>query len=66
MKCDKCGGTGRVGETEEEGGELMECDFCKKEKGCFYRPNPFAEDVLDDTTPYWLCGDCLSELAMDI
>ena len=31
-----------------------------------WRTNPFAEEIFDDHTHYWLCAECASEDADDI
>lgn len=31
-----------------------------------YGPNPFAEEIHDDDTCYWMCKECRYQAAMDV
>lgn len=48
---------------EEE--KRVRCPICG-EMGATYGPDPYAEEIGNDDTPVWECGDCRHESAMDI
>ena len=45
------------------------CECCGTlfwKKDMVFGPNPFNEDVHDDPTPEWLCGECREMLWWEI
>lgn len=43
------------------------CESCNRLKDdVTYGPNPYQQEINDDPTPCWMCGDCRFESAMDI
>lgn len=52
--------------------DVHECYYCGQwatiddENPVTYGPNPFKDEINDDQTPFWICGDCRYESRMDI
>jgi len=42
------------------------CCSCGTMKNLSYAPDPFSEEINNDSTPVWECEDCRHQRAMDI
>ena len=46
--------------------EKNECCICGTTENLEYGPDPYAQDVNEDDTPVWECGNCRYESVQDI
>jgi hypothetical protein len=42
------------------------CDKCHEQKTLYYLKDPYASEILDDDTMYWMCMECFDNSCDEI
>ena len=51
---------------DDESATEMECPSCHKVKMCVLDTDPYAEEINNDSSLVWECGECRYQSLMDI